>query len=72
MIYPSDSATTRAQKHLKIKGTRNHYFKTIGYCSRTKVKIPLILRDGPLDNLLGGGGGGGGAKYKKKIRAREN
>ena len=33
-----------AKKHLKIKGTRNYYFKTIGYCSRTKVKSPLILR----------------------------
>ena len=32
------------KKHLKIKGTRNYYFKTIGYCSRTKVKSPLILR----------------------------
>ena len=31
-------------KHLKIKGTRNYYFKTIGYCFRTKVKSPLILR----------------------------
>ena len=34
-----------AKKHLKIKGTRNYYFKTIGYyCFRTKVKSPLILR----------------------------
>ena len=32
------------QKHLKIKGTRNYYFKTIGYCSRTKVKSSPILR----------------------------
>ena len=32
------------KKHLKIKGTRNYYFKTIGYCSRTKVKSSLILR----------------------------
>ena len=24
-----------------IKGTRNYYFKTIGDCSRTKVKSPL-------------------------------
>ena len=30
--------------HLKIKVTRNYYFKTIGYCSRTKVKSSLILR----------------------------
>ena len=29
------------------------------------------LRDGPLENLLGGGGGGR-APDKKKIRAREN
>ena len=34
-----------AIKHLQIKGTRNYYFKTIGYyCFRTKVKSPLILR----------------------------
>ena len=32
------------KKHLKIKGTRNYYFKTIGYCFRTKLKSPLILR----------------------------
>ena len=32
------------KKHVKIKGIRNYYFKTIGYCSRTKVKRPLILR----------------------------
>ena len=32
------------KKHLKIKGTRNYYFKTIGYSSRTKVKSSLILR----------------------------
>ena len=31
------------KKHLKIKGTHNYYFKTIGYCSRTKVKSSLIL-----------------------------
>ena len=31
-------------KHLKIKGTRSYYFKTIGYCFRTKVKSRLILR----------------------------
>ena len=32
------------KKHLKIKGTLNNYFKTIGYCSRTKVKSSLTLR----------------------------
>ena len=32
------------KKFLKIKGTRNYYFKTIGYCSRTKVKSSLMLR----------------------------
>ena len=32
------------KKHLKIKETRNYYFKTIGYCSRTKVNSSLILR----------------------------
>ena len=30
-----------AIKHLKIKGTRNYYFKTTGYCFRTKVKTLL-------------------------------
>ena len=32
------------------------------------VKKHVVVRDGPLENLWGGGG----AKYKKKIRAREN
>ena len=32
-----------AKNILKIKGTRNFYFKTIGSCSRTEVKSPLIL-----------------------------
>ena len=32
------------KQHLKIKGNRNYYFKTIRYCSRTKVKSSLILR----------------------------
>ena len=32
------------QNHLKIKGTRNNYFKTRGYCSSTKVKSPFKLR----------------------------
>ena len=32
------------KKHPKIKGTRNYYFQTIGYCSRTKVKHSCILR----------------------------
>ena len=32
------------KKHLKIKETRNYSFKTIGFCPRTKVKSPLILR----------------------------
>ena len=32
------------KKHLKIKGTRNYYFKTVGYCFKTKVKSSLILR----------------------------
>ena len=31
-------------KPLKIAGTCDYYFKTIGYCFRTKVKSPLILR----------------------------
>ena len=32
------------EKHLKIEKTRKYYFKTIGYCSRTKVNSSLILR----------------------------
>ena len=32
------------QNHPKIKGTRNNYFKTRGYCSSTKVKSPFIWR----------------------------
>ena len=32
------------KKHFKIKGTRSYNFETIGYCSRTKLKSPLILR----------------------------
>ena len=32
------------KKHLKIKGTRNYYFETIGYCSKTKVNSSLITR----------------------------
>lgn len=32
------------KKYLKIKRTRSYYLKTIGYCVRTKVKTPLILR----------------------------
>ena len=29
------------KKHLKIKETRNYSFKTIAYCSRTKVKSSI-------------------------------
>ena len=36
------------------------------------VRQNKVIRDGPLENLWGGGGAGGRAKYKKKIRAREN
>ena len=32
------------KKHLKIEENRNYYFKTTGYCSRTKFKSSLILR----------------------------
>ena len=32
-----------------------------------------VVRDEPLENLLGGGGGGGGGRSTKKyVRAREN
>ena len=50
LFFPQQRACSQAmswaelQKHLKIKGTRNYYFKTIGYCFRTKVKSPHILR----------------------------
>ena len=30
-----------AKKNIKIKGTRNYYFKTIGYCSTTKFNLEL-------------------------------
>ena len=36
---------------------------------KTTRKESVWVRDGPLENLWGGGGR---AKYKKKIRAREN
>ena len=32
------------KKHLKIKETCSYYFKTIGYCSITKVKSSLIKK----------------------------
>ena len=31
-------AQGRVAKNFLVKGTRNYYFKTTGYCSRTKVK----------------------------------
>ena len=37
-----------------VKGTRSYYFKTIGSCSRTKVKSPHIL--GTSHNLSWSGG----------------
>ena len=42
----------------------------MGGVGKGAVGKDLVLRDGPLENLSGGGGGR--AKYKKKIRAREN
>ena len=45
-----------------VKGTRSYYFKTIGYCSRTKVKSPHIL--GTSHNLSWREGGGGGVEEK--------
>ena len=30
-----------AKEHLKVKGTRNYYFKTIGYCSEQKLRALL-------------------------------
>ena len=46
------------------------FLKSAGM-DRVSWRIVLIdsIRDGPLENLWGGGGR---AKYKKKIRAREN
>ena len=32
-----------AKKHLKLKGTRNYYFKTICCYYRTTVKSPIIV-----------------------------
>ena len=43
-IFYLISVAEGCKKHRKIKGTRNYYFKTIGYCSRTKVESSLILR----------------------------
>ena len=34
-----------------IKGTRNYYFKTIGFCSKTKVNSPLTEFKKVLCNL---------------------
>ena len=39
-----------AKNILRLKGTRDYNFKTIRYCSRTKVKSSLILRSKILCN----------------------
>ena len=45
LIFPPlSSPRSGCKKHLKNKETRHYYFKTICYCSKTKVKSPLILR----------------------------
>ena len=44
VIHDVRGRVAKKKKHLKIKGTRSYYLKTIGYCVRTKVKNPLILR----------------------------
>ena len=41
--YEMPTPGSGCKKHLKIKGALNYYFKTIGYCSRTKVKSRLNL-----------------------------
>ena len=44
LVYQARGPGSGCKKHLEIEGTRAYYFKTIGYCSRTKVKSPLIQR----------------------------
>ena len=39
------------KKNIKIKGTLNYYFKTIGYCSRTKFNLELSKTYEVLCNL---------------------
>ena len=41
---PRSAPGSGCKKYLKIKGTRNYYFKTLGYCSITKVNSSLISR----------------------------
>ena len=50
-----------------------HLFILAAEVLTNTVRNNKSIRDGPLENLWWGvGGGGGRAKYKKKIRAREN
>ena len=46
LLHPPPRSAPRSgcKKYLKIKGTRNYYFKTLGYCSITKVNSSLISR----------------------------
>ena len=41
---PRSALGSGCKKYFKIKGTRNYYFKTLGYCSPTKLNSSLILR----------------------------
>ena len=41
---PRSAPGSGCKKYLEIKGTRNYYFKTLGYCSITKVNSSLIFR----------------------------
>ena len=41
---PRSAPGSGCKKYFKIKGNRNYYFKTLGYCSITKVNSSLILR----------------------------
>ena len=57
---------------IDISSHLNHYCESMEFifsnCSLTSSLNRDQIREGPLENLLGGGG----AKYKKNNRAREN
>ena len=58
---------------IDIHSHLNHFSESMEFifsnCSSTSSLNRDQIRDGPLENLLGGGGR---AKYKKNNRAREN
>ena len=65
---------TGYKRHLNTDVLKNFLFPKIDFKKTlfalkfdSRMVNPYCLRDGPLENLWGGR-----AKYKKKIRAREN